>query len=152
MRLKPLPHASDCAVATKRAGLACAPEKPPFLTNDPGTPASGSWEVNIASVQTVTRYATYKLSSIDQNHALGDRHTYEEIDAELFDDRTHGGDNVHAVTWDIGGCCKLHRCFIRDRSLDSTSAGQPEFLVCLGVQVLQSHHGLALGGEAGGHP
>jgi hypothetical protein len=268
MRLKLFPLVSVCAVVTGLAEPACAQGGPPFLTNDPGTPGNGNWEINIASIQTVTRYgASYKSPDIDLNYGLGDRIqlTYEvpyvvatapgeanqrgwgnaftgvkwrfydageggwqlstfpqlesglgrrlqeqgigdagpryflpvqashglgpvqldfevgyylpvhgvrertagmvvgrqvtpdlEIDGELFDDRMYGGDNVHAVTWDIGGRYKLHRSFIvlfmAGRSLNGTAAGQPQFLGYLGLQVLLSHYGLALGGEEGGHP
>jgi hypothetical protein len=47
---------------------------PPFLTNDPGTPGNGNWEINIASAQTIGRAsASYQIPQIDLNYGLGDR-------------------------------------------------------------------------------
>jgi hypothetical protein len=47
---------------------------PPFLTNDPGTPGNGHWEINVASMQTFSRgTATYQLPQIDLNFGVGDR-------------------------------------------------------------------------------
>lgn len=47
---------------------------PPFLTNDPGTPGNANWEINLASMQTITRgAASYQLPQIDLNFGVGDR-------------------------------------------------------------------------------
>jgi hypothetical protein len=47
---------------------------PPFLTNDPGTPGNGNWEINIGSMQTLTRGVdSYQLPQIDLNFGLGER-------------------------------------------------------------------------------
>jgi hypothetical protein len=47
---------------------------PPFLTNDPGTPGNANWEINLGSMQTVSRGAgTYQIPQIDLNFGLGDR-------------------------------------------------------------------------------
>jgi len=47
---------------------------PPFLTNDPGTPGNANWEINIASMQTLTHdSASYQIPQIDLNYGLGDR-------------------------------------------------------------------------------
>src|SRR5271170_2732416 len=47
---------------------------PPFLSNDPGTPGNANWEINIASMQTLTRNsASYQVPQIDLNFGLGDR-------------------------------------------------------------------------------
>ena len=47
---------------------------PPFLTNDPGTPGHGNWEINIASAQTVVRgEADYEVPQLDINLGLGER-------------------------------------------------------------------------------
>src|SRR5580704_3272684 len=47
---------------------------PPFLTNDPGTPSNANWEINLASMQTITRgVASYQVPQIDLNFGLGDR-------------------------------------------------------------------------------
>lgn len=47
---------------------------PPYITNDPGTPGDGNWEINVASMQTIERgQASYQLPQIDLNFGLGDR-------------------------------------------------------------------------------
>jgi hypothetical protein len=47
---------------------------PPYLTNDPGTPGSANWEINLASMQTITRASSaYQIPQIDLNFGVGDR-------------------------------------------------------------------------------
>jgi hypothetical protein len=60
--------------------LLCAPARahaqgaPPFISNDPGTPGNGNWEINLGTTQTVLRgTASYELPQIDVNFGLGDR-------------------------------------------------------------------------------
>jgi hypothetical protein len=54
--------------------LARAQAGPPFLTNDPGTPGNGNWEINLAVAPTVTHEgASYQVPQIDLNYGLGDR-------------------------------------------------------------------------------
>jgi hypothetical protein len=60
--------------------LLCAPiavraqAGPPFITNDPGTPGNGNWEINIASAQSISRgSAAYQVPQIDLNYGLGRR-------------------------------------------------------------------------------
>jgi hypothetical protein len=56
-----------CTQARAQAG-------PPYLTNDPGTPGNGNWEINLASMETIARrVSTYQLPQIDLNFGLGDR-------------------------------------------------------------------------------
>ena len=53
---------------------------PPFLTNDPGTPGPANWEINVGSMQTVSRgRADYQVPQIDLNFGLGEtiQLTYE---------------------------------------------------------------------------
>src|ERR1700739_3251895 len=47
---------------------------PPLLTNDPGTPGNGNWEINLG-VMPVLRHDVnqYQLPQIDLNFGLGDR-------------------------------------------------------------------------------
>lgn len=55
-------------------GSARAQGGPPYLTNDPGTPGDGNWEINLALMPTVSRdAATYELPQLDLNYGLGDR-------------------------------------------------------------------------------
>lgn len=59
--------ALHCSAALAQGG-------PPFLSNDPGTPGNGNWEINIASMQTVSRAASsYQVPQIDLNFGVGSR-------------------------------------------------------------------------------
>jgi hypothetical protein len=61
-------------------GVGHAQGGPPYLTNDPGTPGNGNWEINLASMQTLARgVATYQTPQIDVNFGLGEsvQLTYE---------------------------------------------------------------------------
>jgi hypothetical protein len=79
--------------------LLCAPiavraqAGPPFLTNDPGTPGNGNWEINIASAQTISRgSAAYQVPQIDLNYGLGPsvQLTYEiPYVVQTVDGQTH---------------------------------------------------------------
>jgi hypothetical protein len=54
--------------------LARAQGGPPYLTNDPGTPGNANWEINLASMQTISRGASsYQVPQIDLNFGIGDR-------------------------------------------------------------------------------
>jgi len=47
---------------------------PPFLTNDPGTPGNANWEINLGSMQTISRGASsYQVPQIDLNFGVGER-------------------------------------------------------------------------------
>jgi hypothetical protein len=47
---------------------------PPYLTNDPGTPGNGNWEINLASMPTFEHgQASYQIPQIDINFGLGER-------------------------------------------------------------------------------
>jgi hypothetical protein len=47
---------------------------PPFLTNDPGTPGNGNWEINIAAMQTTfPGTSSWQLPQLDVNYGLGER-------------------------------------------------------------------------------
>ncbi len=64
----------SCAltIVIPRVGIAQA--GPPFLSNDPGTPGNGNWEINLAAAQTIERAsASYQLPQIDLNFGIGDR-------------------------------------------------------------------------------
>ena len=63
-----------CALSVLRMPNALAQAGPPFLSNDPGTPGGGNWEINVASTQTLNRnFADYQVPQIDLNFGLGDR-------------------------------------------------------------------------------
>lgn len=47
---------------------------PPYLSNDPGTPGNGNWEINLAAVPTTTHNgSSLQLPQIDMNFGVGDR-------------------------------------------------------------------------------
>src|ERR1019366_9875597 len=76
MRLKKAIVFSLCAIALilHLAGSAHAQAGPPFLTNDPGTPGNANWEINLGSMQTISRgVSSYEVPQIDLNFGLGDR-------------------------------------------------------------------------------
>jgi len=76
MRLKKAIVFSLCAIALTLhiAGSAHAQAGPPFLTNDPGTPGNANWEINLGSMQTISRgVSSYEVPQIDLNFGLGDR-------------------------------------------------------------------------------
>jgi hypothetical protein len=59
-------------VSMPRFGIAQA--GPPFLSNDPGTPGNGIWEINVAAAQTVQRAnGSYQVPQLDLNFGVGDR-------------------------------------------------------------------------------
>jgi hypothetical protein len=54
--------------------LARADAGPPYITNDPGTPGNGNWEINIASMTTRSAGVTeWQVPQIDVNFGLGER-------------------------------------------------------------------------------
>src|SRR5580700_7164899 len=65
-----------CVIACLLHGarVARAQAGPPFLTNDPGTPGNANWEINLGSMQTISRgTSSYEVPQIDLNYGLGDR-------------------------------------------------------------------------------
>ncbi|HKF97866.1 MAG TPA: hypothetical protein VKB20_06390 [Steroidobacteraceae bacterium] len=68
--------ASACLFAAALAApeRAAADAGPPFITNDPGTPGNGDWEINIAAMQTtVPDESVWQLPQLDVNYGLGER-------------------------------------------------------------------------------
>jgi hypothetical protein len=62
------------AVCLHFPGTVRAQAGPPFLTNDPGTPGSANWEINVGSMQTIARgVSSYQVPQIDLNFGVGDR-------------------------------------------------------------------------------
>jgi hypothetical protein len=79
---------------------------PPFLTNDPGTPGDGHWEINLAAAQTLTHGVdSYQLPQFDFNYGVGERVqlTYEVpylIDTMPDQSRHSGWSNAYpGVKW-----------------------------------------------------
>ena len=79
---------------------------PPFLSNDPGTPGNGNWEINLAIAPTIARDArAYQVPQFDFNFGLGDRIqlTYEVpyVVAKGDGEPTHGGwgNSVPGIKW-----------------------------------------------------
>ncbi len=60
------------------AALSSAPSfaagGPPMITDDPGTPGDGHWEINAAALSShAAGAATYQLPLVDANYGVGDR-------------------------------------------------------------------------------
>lgn len=54
--------------------VAHAQAGPPYITNDPGTPGNGNWEINLASMTTRSAGVTeWQIPQIDLNYGLGER-------------------------------------------------------------------------------
>ncbi len=62
------------AAAVGSSRRAHADAGPPFLTNDPGTPGNGNWEINVAALQTTLHgVSVWQLPQLDVNYGLGER-------------------------------------------------------------------------------
>jgi hypothetical protein len=61
-------------IAVRFAGTAHAQAGPPYLTNDPGTPGNGNWEINLGFMPTISKGdSSYQLPQIDLNFGVGER-------------------------------------------------------------------------------
>jgi hypothetical protein len=78
---------------------------PPYLTNDPGTPGNGNWEINLASMQTIARgVAAYQTPQIDLNFGLGDavQLTYEipyVLQSSAHESQSGWGNAYPGIKW-----------------------------------------------------
>jgi len=63
------------AAALGASGLSLAQGGPPMVTDDPGTPGDGHWEINLAITGDRTRSGRHEVSAPDAdiNYGLGDR-------------------------------------------------------------------------------
>jgi hypothetical protein len=62
------------ALACGAAAGAHGDAGPPYLTNDPGTPGSGNWEINLGAAPTVqSGTRSWQLPQLDFNFGLGER-------------------------------------------------------------------------------
>jgi hypothetical protein len=71
-----LPAAIVCLLAAVASPppIARADAGPPFLTNDPGTPGNGNWEINIAAMQTtLPGRSSWQIPQLDINYGVGER-------------------------------------------------------------------------------
>jgi hypothetical protein len=61
-------------VAVALPGRMRADAGPPFLSNDPGTPGTANWEINIAATQTTLHgLSGWQLPQLDVNYGVGER-------------------------------------------------------------------------------
>jgi hypothetical protein len=84
------------ALVVGTAARAAAQGGPPMITDDPGTPGKGKWEVNVAFTGHFARSEhVYELPLIDANYGLGDHLQLKAegpADAESsVDGEPHGG-------------------------------------------------------------
>jgi hypothetical protein len=87
-------------------GVAFASGGPPMITDDPGTPGDGHWEINIAGLSNHADGSTiYQLPLIDANYGLGERIQlkYEMPwlvqDQAGGDDRSTAGNGLAGIKW-----------------------------------------------------
>ncbi len=87
-------------------GIAFAQAGPPYMTNDPGTPGHGNWEINLAVAPSLSRDgADLQVPQVDLNFGLGDRIqlTYEipyVVTTESGQPRQSGwGNAIPGIKW-----------------------------------------------------
>jgi len=92
--------------ATLIASPAWADAGPPMITDDPGTPGDGHWEINIATLsERGGDTTTYLLPLLDINYGLGERVQLKfEMPWELqridgAPDRSGAGNSLAGVKW-----------------------------------------------------
>ncbi len=85
---------------------ACAQGGPPLITDDPGTPGDGNWEINVAfTVEKRRAGREYESPLLDINYGLGDRIQLKyEVPWLVLDERgqrtiTGLGNSVFGVKW-----------------------------------------------------
>ncbi len=79
---------------------------PPMITDDPGTPSDGHWEINVAALSSHAAGATtYQLPLVDINYGVGDRIQLKfempwlrQVDANGAS-RSGAGDGLAGVKW-----------------------------------------------------
>jgi hypothetical protein len=79
---------------------------PPMITDDPGTPGDGHWEINVAALTNHAAGATtYQLPLVDANYGVGDRLQLKYEMPFLVQDQADGvyhsdaGDGLAGVKW-----------------------------------------------------
>jgi len=79
---------------------------PPMITDDPGTPGDGHWEINVAALSDHAAGATnFQLPLIDANYGLGDRLQLKYEMPFVVQDQAGGvyhsdaGDGLAGVKW-----------------------------------------------------
>ncbi len=65
---------------------------PPLITDDPGTPGAGNWEINIAfASETSTDWKTMEAPLVDMNYGVGERIQLKyEVPWEISQNRKNG--------------------------------------------------------------
>lgn len=76
----PLPKSAQLAAVICLLASVIGPQPahadagPPFLSNDPGTPGNGNWEINIGAVPTILPGTSiWQLPQFDVNYGVGER-------------------------------------------------------------------------------
>jgi hypothetical protein len=79
---------------------------PPMITDDPGTPGDGHWEINVAALSSTTPGATtFQLPLVDINYGVGDRIQLKFEMPWMFQEERTGknltgaGDALVGVKW-----------------------------------------------------
>ncbi len=88
------------------APLAFAQGGPPYLTNDPGTPGAGNWEINLGAMASHAAGATaWQLPQLDVNFGLGERiqltyqQSYVLVSASGSSEATGWGNAFLGMKW-----------------------------------------------------
>ena len=88
------------------SGYVCAAGGPPMMTDDPGTPGDGHWEINAAALSShVTGETSYQIPLVDANYGIGDRLQLKFEVPWLIQDDERGeahrgtGDGLAGVKW-----------------------------------------------------
>jgi len=109
---KPAPMADTVGVAVMLGfcgvlwgARAAAQGGPPMITDDPGTPGDGRWEINIAALTNLSvPVNTFQLPLIDMNYGVGDRLQlkYEVpyvVEREFGESRSGLGASLLGIKW-----------------------------------------------------
>jgi hypothetical protein len=88
-------------------GSAWASGGPPMVTDDPGTPGDGHWEINVAALTNRTAdETTNQFPLVDINYGVGERIQLKfempwlwENDADSSPNRNGAGDGLAGVKW-----------------------------------------------------
>lgn len=86
--------------------VAFAQGGPPLLTDDPGTPGDGNWEINFSfTVESLERETTFEAPLLDINYGLGDAIQLKfELPWVVFDENGGGsrsglGNSLLGIKW-----------------------------------------------------
>ncbi len=112
---------------------------PPLITDDPGTPGDGNWEINLAfSAEKRRAERSYESPLLDINYGLGDRIQLKyEVPWLVIQEcsrhtRAGLGNSELGARWELN---ETNTPLISaGRSFRDSSSNEPEFLLYTGIQ------------------